>query len=502
MQSAEDSNEDKTQAGEAVPDFPKLGAKLDSIAAIWLVLFILGGGLLALYYSGIGYFPEVSWQGALTYMSLMTIIGGSLFMAYGFLLFIPGAIWSEFLIFDSHFEEILLMQSRKWQPCVLSVIKRIVFPFVVFMFFCHLLLFLQASKSLPGLFVTLGATASLAAVSALIGKDLRLELAALRSSGSQGSSADSGTIWLHRLHVGASHVPLLVAFIVSTRKAQFDPTVLWVTGVLPLASFIALLISGLRTSRQMRLHDPSSTDNWSLLCRSIVAFSSSALLSLVALWFFHRIYRGATAGASGQGIEVPWSLLLLCIFVVTITNLAVSVLFHLHRRRALTASFLAALLLLGAGHLLGEKSNARLPAKIMERFGFGGKRAMLVLTEEGGRLLCQHAVPVEFERKDLPQSDAPGTDPGSGTESTEGKELESDGTTDSSLPKMRYFARAVDLEVLSRLGDEYVLRHKGRMIVLPKGEVVSWSVSQSGEEIEIKNLCAQQAATALPTPRH
>src|ERR1700710_2957120 len=83
--------------------------KLDASVALWLMLFVFGGGLLALYYAGVGYFPEVSWQDALTYLALMTIIGGSLLVAYSFLLFVPGVIWSEFLICDDQLKQVLAM---------------------------------------------------------------------------------------------------------------------------------------------------------------------------------------------------------------------------------------------------------------------------------------------------------------------------------------------------------------------------------------------------------
>lgn len=97
--------------------------KLDASLTLWLILFVFGGGLLALYYAGIGYFPMVSWQDALTLMALMTIIGGSLLVAYSFLLFVPGAIWSEFLIFDEQLHKVLMMGAREWEPCVWSVTK-------------------------------------------------------------------------------------------------------------------------------------------------------------------------------------------------------------------------------------------------------------------------------------------------------------------------------------------------------------------------------------------
>lgn len=85
---------------------------------------MLKGGILALYYAGIGYFPEFTWQDALTYLALMTIIGGTLLVAYSFLLFVPGAIWAEWLI-DKRFmlpspqgKKLRDQEPKGQEPCV------------------------------------------------------------------------------------------------------------------------------------------------------------------------------------------------------------------------------------------------------------------------------------------------------------------------------------------------------------------------------------------------
>jgi hypothetical protein len=236
-EAAADPGEGEAQADEVPPVDQKWEIpKLDTSVALWLILFVFGGGLLALYYAGIGYFPEVSWQDALTFMALMTIIGGSLLVAYSFLLFVPGAIWSEFLIFDKQLHKVLMMSARHWEPCVWSVTKQILFPFAIFMAFCHFLLYEDG----PAGFVPLGAVASLVAVSALLARDLRegLEIVARRKAVGQSSSVgaipDTSRLKGHRLSIGISHAPLFLAFIAKAAYDYRPPSgVLWVFALLP-----------------------------------------------------------------------------------------------------------------------------------------------------------------------------------------------------------------------------------------------------------------------------
>lgn len=495
---AADYGEGGAQSDEVPPVDQKWEIpKLDTSVALWLILFVFGGGLLALYYAGIGYFPEVSWQDALTFMALMTIIGGSLLVAYSFLLFVPGAIWSEFLIFDKQLHKVLMMSARHWEPCVWSVTKQILFPFAIFMAFCHFLLYEDG----PAGFVPLGAAASLIAVSALLARDLRegLEIVAKRKAVGQSSSVgaipDTSKLKGHRLSIGISHAPLFLAFIA---KAAYDyrpvPGLLWVFALLPLASFAVLFVDRWIENRRLRQASESAAklstpDKLSLLCRSVLAFGSAALLSLMALWFFHRVYKG---GASGARVNVPWQLLVLCTLVVIVTNLAVSILFHKHRRQALFTSFLAALLLLGAGEIIGSDAEATLPAKIMEKFGFGGQRATLVLTERGGRLLCQQAIPVQFEEWELSKNGV--ADSGVKVDETGSKK-----TAEGKQGEKGLLARTVGMTILSRLGSEYLLRYEGqkRTIALPKGEVVSWSTDPKEQELRIQDGCKLHRVSGL-----
>jgi hypothetical protein len=495
------------------PSQPPETNKLDTTVTLWLILFVFGGGLLALYYGGIGYFPEVTWQDALTYMALMTIIGGSLLVAYSFLLFVPGAIWSEFLIFDQQLYKVLMMGGRRWEPCVWSVSKRIVYPFALFMACCHFLLSLDTDdKALTG-FLAVGAAASLAAVAGLLGRDFRegLELAAKTKTAGKDRPADAipdtrdqhevdGTLPLtlqcHRVLAGLTHIPLLAAFVAKEiRQVDLGPVFLWGAALCPLVSFAVLLADGwIKRSRPPSSRSAATPpnppagepgtaagpapspipDKLSLLCRAILAFGSAALLSLAALWFLYRIYRGNAHGVDVG--PVPVNLLLLCTLVVIVTNLAVSVLFHKHRRQAFLASVLAALLLLGAGQLLAERG-AGLPARIMEEFGFGAESATLVLTEKGGRILSQQSIPVTFEKRTGLPADAAGAGPPVGASTRDGTPARLESPASGKPREDFLLARAAGIKILSRLGSAYLLSFNGRNFTLSKEEVVSWSVA-------------------------
>jgi hypothetical protein len=528
------------QGGEVLAAPPKVKMpKLEANLAVWLILFVLGGGLLALYYADVGYFPEFIWGDALTYMALMTIIGGSLLVAYGFLLFVPGVIWSEYLISDRQLFQVLKMGARDWEPCVFSVTKRILFPFALFMTSCHCLLYLlDKNKGWSAGLVAAGAAASLVTVSSLLGRDF-LEVL-LRAAEGKSALFDTPWLWRHRLLVGLFHTPLLILSIERAfscpDKLWNHPYFLWPAALLPLMGFLGflvdresvpaqpnqppnrsdqaaprsnqnpdklLLLVGFlslffgRPKNEPAPSDPDASgtnpipDKWSLICRAILAFVSAALLGLAALWFFYRIYSsGETSGASGTETEViSGGLLAICTLVVVLANLIVSVLYRKHPYTALLASFLGALVLLVAGQLLPQE---KLPARIMEKFGFGVPNVTLVLTEKGGRILCQYDIPVKLQKRAQPQGATAGsgqTDDFCAWEETTGgseksKEPQEEETTRSSEEKSKesqkeVLARAEGMMILSRLGSEYLLcfGKEKRTIILLKREVVSWSVS-------------------------
>jgi len=107
----------------------------------WVLLFAFGGGGLAVYYSRIGYFPDIEWQQALSYLGALAIIGGWIVVLFSLLLFVPGFIWSEFLIFDPTILGVLcFVRNERPEMCFRTAGTYIVAPFLGIMTVCDLML--------------------------------------------------------------------------------------------------------------------------------------------------------------------------------------------------------------------------------------------------------------------------------------------------------------------------------------------------------------------------
>src|SRR5215475_8272087 len=107
----------------AAPDSEKPGAlKIDHGLFVWLIFLALGGGILALYYSQIGYLPDIEWHSLLLYLAAATILGASLGILFSLLLFLPGCIWAELIIGDPPLYRIFYHDG---EPCMREIIKRL-----------------------------------------------------------------------------------------------------------------------------------------------------------------------------------------------------------------------------------------------------------------------------------------------------------------------------------------------------------------------------------------
>jgi hypothetical protein len=123
-----------TATARGIADFSKANATL----MVWIVFLALGGGLLTLHYSRVGYLPEIRWDESLSFLFAMSLIGGGLALLYGLLLFFPGVIWSEFMIFDPHLRPLLCYQTKDGvEPCLLHIAKYIGWPFAIFVAIAH-----------------------------------------------------------------------------------------------------------------------------------------------------------------------------------------------------------------------------------------------------------------------------------------------------------------------------------------------------------------------------
>jgi hypothetical protein len=108
--------------------------------AVWLCFLAVGGGILALYYARIGYLPEIEWKAVLIYLFVCTIVGGTIGLLLSISLYIPGVLWSEFIIFDPSFEEHLSYNLDRKEPCMRSIIKCLGVPFLLLLLISHVLL--------------------------------------------------------------------------------------------------------------------------------------------------------------------------------------------------------------------------------------------------------------------------------------------------------------------------------------------------------------------------
>jgi hypothetical protein len=107
--------------------------------------------LLVLYHFNIHYLPELEWRESLTYLVALSLLGGLVAILYSLLLFFPGLIWSEFLIHDSELEKKLCYQvpSGHFEACYRKVGHHMAFPFFIFMAAMHVAALASESWVLP-----------------------------------------------------------------------------------------------------------------------------------------------------------------------------------------------------------------------------------------------------------------------------------------------------------------------------------------------------------------
>jgi hypothetical protein len=137
--------ESSTTDREALSGFAVANATL----IVWVVFLGFGSAFLAFYYSHIHYFPELEWETALSYLAATSVLGGGAVAIYGLLLFVPGWMWSEFLIFDA---ELVTKDALCYsvgfgekpplrEPCFWRIGRRLVVPFALMMSVIHVPLY-------------------------------------------------------------------------------------------------------------------------------------------------------------------------------------------------------------------------------------------------------------------------------------------------------------------------------------------------------------------------
>jgi hypothetical protein len=131
-----------------VPRAPEPSEKETALVA-WLAFLILGGGLLALYYARVGYLPDIEWHLTLVYLAVASFIGGAYGLLQSLAIFLPGYIWCETLICDSHIigafchaePDKLAPSVVRHEPSVFRIFLLIGLPFLVCIIISHVALY-------------------------------------------------------------------------------------------------------------------------------------------------------------------------------------------------------------------------------------------------------------------------------------------------------------------------------------------------------------------------
>lgn len=112
--------------------------KINASLVAWLVFLSFGGGILALYYARIHYLPDIEWSSSIVFLALATFVGGAFTLALGLSLFIPGYIWSEFLMFDKRLQDVFFYHPDTDEVCLRNLMWYIGLPFAIVLVLNHL----------------------------------------------------------------------------------------------------------------------------------------------------------------------------------------------------------------------------------------------------------------------------------------------------------------------------------------------------------------------------
>jgi hypothetical protein len=116
-------------------------AKFDTTVLAGLVFLGLGGGVISFYYSHIRYLPDIEWSQSIVHLATATLIGGGLAILLALSLFLPGCIWSYFLLRDKYLETRFWFGQQTPEICIYTLLKRLGIPFVTTLFINHIVLF-------------------------------------------------------------------------------------------------------------------------------------------------------------------------------------------------------------------------------------------------------------------------------------------------------------------------------------------------------------------------
>lgn len=324
-------------------------AKFDTTVLAGLVFLAFGGGIISFYYSHIRYLPDIEWGQSIVHLATATLIGGGFAILLALSLFLPGCMWSAFLIRDERLRDAFWFHEETEEVCLLTLLLNIGLPFGVVIFANHIVLIASEHWENSLLYV-----------------------------------------------YGITCVILLV------------PMGFWMKHNLE-----KLLDSNLGEERGRRLF------------KYIAWFLVSIIVSQFSMLLIY-LFSGRPTG------KAFWITTIFCTLGVFISNHFVAIHYEKSRVQSVLVSFVIAALLL----FIADR-NSTLSVQVLAFFGLGEKSASvdLLLNQEGTAASAK----LGLQERCIPKSEE----------------------------------RLCDVQVLSRLGNEYLLKAGDQIFTLPKSAVIS-----------------------------
>ena len=401
---------------------------------IWIIFLGFGGGVLALYYADINYLPEIAWDASLTFLGVISIIGGTIVVILSLLLFFPGFIWCRFFICDKRLAKLFYMQDEGVRqgeqaslgsgppgapaedPSALMRVSEMSFSY-------------ESGTSEPG---------------------LKAQFVA-RPQGEEGQDKEISETCILQIivYIGMPFFILILLvhlFLLVHEYLQFSKP--WIFFILFSAMLLGIGFWYIRRSFRKVLQEmweiesppsespPSESPRFtSRLFKYAFWFDVSVIISFAAMFLIYTI------AERGQVPEEYIPLAIGCVLIVFFSNCAVAVLYSKYSARAIAVSIIAATLLLFVADFSSSLAN-----KVVEQYGFGGEPSVTVVVDKDGCMM--------LERLDI--------------------------TAGPCEP----YGQLDEVKMLSRLGSEYFFERIQSLapdsvttrFVLPKENVVSWSV--------------------------
>jgi len=135
-----------SENGTAKKKAPQPSTEIDKLVlanislVIWLIFFAIGGGILALYYAKIGYLPDMEWKAALIYLFVGSLVGTAIGLLLTLSVYIPGVIWSEFILYEPGLNFSYRPSSETDELCIRSMIRYLGVPFLAALLLSHVAL--------------------------------------------------------------------------------------------------------------------------------------------------------------------------------------------------------------------------------------------------------------------------------------------------------------------------------------------------------------------------